>query len=166
MKPNREPSTKWHVVVVITCTVLVGCGGEADEGGDVVPAGCTESPMSIVPYATAQELESLLVRCWQRCGDPQIAGEEVGVEFTADGRYYALARDRGGEVTRVPGIDYGGTWSYGPPGSVEPGLNLVSEDGYLLLDAMITSPPIITDDPRQLRILFTPVLGKYVPLEP
>jgi len=38
------------------------------------------------------------------------------------------------------------------------------EKGQLILDSVITSAPQIVNDPRQLRILFSPVPSRYVPL--
>jgi YD repeat-containing protein len=86
------------------------------------------------------------------------------VEFTPDGRYHALTRDAAGNVIRRVGIDYGGTWEYFPPGSRHPISGLPSAEGYLVLDQVITNPPTFTNDPRQMRILFSPVPSRYIPL--
>jgi YD repeat-containing protein len=126
---------------------------------------CQTSPLSIQTYRTREELDALLIGRWQRCTFPQARGEDVGVEFTPDGRYHALTRDAAGNVVRRVGIDYGGTWEYFPAGSSDPISGGMSADGYLVLDgSLTTSPPIFTNDPRQLRIMFSPALSRYVPL--
>jgi YD repeat-containing protein len=120
--------------------------------------------LSYAQYTTEAELEALLIGRWQRCRAPQIAGEDVGVEFTADGRYWALTWDASHQVVRQVGIDYGGTWTYYPPGSPDPISHQPSTTGLLDLGGVITDPPTITNDPRQLRIQFSPVQSVYVPL--
>ncbi|HEY5372550.1 MAG TPA: hypothetical protein VIK01_02645, partial [Polyangiaceae bacterium] len=67
---------------------------------------------------------------------------------------------------RQVGIDYGGQWSYLPAGSVTPISPKPINSAELLLEGGYTSPPQFTNDPRQMRILFSPVLGIYVPLTP
>jgi hypothetical protein len=57
-------------------------------------------------------------------------------------------------VIRLDGVDNERLWNYVPV-----------EGGYFILDSVQTSLPKITDEPRQLRVLFTPVPSKYVPLE-
>src|SRR5882724_10291265 len=42
---------------------------------------CQTSPLSYQAYTTETELDALLVGRWRRCKAPQIAGEDVGVEF-------------------------------------------------------------------------------------
>jgi hypothetical protein len=159
-------------------------GGLADGGGfiDVVGAddtgvvvdpndptrdpNCSVSPESYQPYANLAELEALLVRRWKRCIAPQVPGEDVGVEFTADGRWHALTRDGSGAVVRRTGIDYGGTWVYYPPGWTNPISRMPSDQAGFQIGGTYTSPPEFTNNPRQLRILFSPVLGRYLPLDP
>src|SRR4051794_40476867 len=68
-------------------------GGSDNAGGappieEAVPAACTQSPAAYETYSTAEELNALLVGRWRRCIAPQIAGEDVGVEFTEDGKVY------------------------------------------------------------------------------
>jgi len=118
-----------------------------------VPAACSTSPARNAAYANPDELRALLVGRWQRCSAPQVPGEEVGVEFTDD-HYYPLVRDESGEVIRLPGVDYEYAWNYVP-----------TERGYFIVDSVQTSPPQITEEPRQLRVLFSPVPSKYIPLE-
>jgi hypothetical protein len=100
---------------------------------------------------------------WRRCKAAQVKGEDVGVEFTVDHRWYPLTRDHDGTVVRRTGVDYGGEWKYLPPGEK----NLISGQadphGQFVLTA-ITDPPQFTADPRHLRVLFSPVLSVYVPL--
>jgi hypothetical protein len=127
---------------------------------------CQTSPLSDHAYTTESELDALLVGRWRRCKAAQIAGEDVGVEFTADGNYYALTFNAAHEVVRQVGVDYGGQWSYLPVGSVSPISHEPLTSAGLVLDGGYTDPPKFTDDPRQMRILFSPVLSVYVPLTP
>lgn len=137
-------------------------GGSLADGG--YPATCGMSPLSQVAYSTHEELNKLLIARWQRCIAPQTPGEEVGVEFASDGRWYPLRRDATGAVVRVLGIDFGGTWAYGPPGTPDPISGQPSSRGFVKLGEVTTSPPTFGNDPRQMRILFSPVQGRYVPL--
>jgi hypothetical protein len=150
---------------------LVGCG-EIPGGGDPLPGGissdgtaqhdCDVSPASFVSYESEGELQALLVGRWQRCKAPQVKGEDVGVEFTADHRWYPLTR-RDGVIVRQTGVDYGGEWKYLPPGEKSIISGAPDPRGQFVLTA-ITDPPQFTSDPRQLRVLFSPVLSVYVPL--
>ncbi|HEY5374131.1 MAG TPA: hypothetical protein VIK01_10630, partial [Polyangiaceae bacterium] len=65
---------------------------------------CHTSPLSYQTYGSEAELDTLLVGRWRRCKAPQIAGEDVGVEFTADGNFYALTFNAAHEVVRQVGI--------------------------------------------------------------
>ncbi|HEX3855312.1 MAG TPA: hypothetical protein VHW01_30325 [Polyangiaceae bacterium] len=127
---------------------------------------CQTSPLSYQAYATETELDALLVGRWRRCKAAQIAGEDVGVEFTADGNFYALTSNPAHEVVRQVGIDYGGQWTYLPVGSVTPISHSPITAAELILQGAYTSAPQFTNNPRQLRVLFSPVLGIYVPLTP
>lgn len=160
-------------LVLRSCAVLacVGCGAasEDDFQGDPEASqqaieACNTSPMSIIEYEE-DDISSLLVGRWQRCVEPQARGEDVGVEFAADGRWYALTRDGNGEVIRRLGIDYGGRWKYFPAGEVHPISREPSDTPWFELDSVITDPPTFTDDPAQMRVLFSPVQSRYVPLD-
>jgi hypothetical protein len=152
----------------IATEIIQGFGrsAPADPGAGSAAGGenrdCDVSPPSFVQYQSEEELQRLLVGRWQRCVAPQVAGEDVGVEFTADHRWYPLTRVDGAVVRRT-GVDYGGEWRYLPPG--EP--NLISHQpdprGQFVITA-ITDPPRFTDNPRQLRVTFSPVLSIYIPL--
>ena len=96
----------------------------------------------------------------------QLPGEDIGVEFTADGKFYPLTTDAKQQVVRRTGVDYEGSWIYSPPGTEDLISHQPSEQGFMQLGGGITSPPRFTNDPRQMRILFSPVLGKYIPLSP
>jgi len=109
-----------------------------------VRQACNSSPASTVAYETGDELEAMLVRRWRRCGSVQARGEDVGVEFSADGAWYALTRDRVGNVVRRQGIDYGGRWAYFPIGSAHPSSSIRSDRAFLELDSVITDPPTFT----------------------
>jgi hypothetical protein len=154
---------------------LLGCGentglsplpgeeGSLGSTGMTADHDCNVSPASFVAYETEQELQALLVGRWMRCKAPQVKGEDIGVEFTPDHRWYPLTRDGGGAIVRRTGVDYGGEWKYLPPGE----RNLISGQpdsrGQFVITA-ITDPPQFTDNPRQLRVLFSPVQSIYVPL--
>ena len=157
-------------------------GGDFGVGGsgDVVDAGydtrvlgdptadpnCGVSPASYQAYFTEADLEPLLVRRWKRCIAPQIAGEDIGVEFTADGHYYPLTSSPDGSVVRRTGVDYEGTWKYFPVGSTDPFFGGTTTRAEMLLSGVLTDAPKFTNDPRQLRITFSPVLSRYLPLDP
>jgi hypothetical protein len=155
-------------------------GGGGDLGGDLVDAGydtrvigdpaadpnCSLSPASYQDYVTEADLEALLVRRWKRCVAPQIAGEDIGVEFTADGHYYPLTSSPDGSVVRRTGVDYEGTWQYFPVGSTDPFFGGTTTRAEMLLSGVLTDAPKFTNDPRQLRITFSPVLSRYLPLDP
>ena len=153
-----------------TCVANGGSGGGSSLPVSVpwtdptAAASCKVSPASVATYSTNAELDALLIGPWRRCGSPQAHGEDVGVEFDVDGRYYALTQNECRQVVRKVGIDYGGTWAYLPSGSIHPISNQPSPNAFMEIDGVITDPPTITNDPRQLRILFSPVLSTYVPL--
>jgi len=131
-----------------------------------VSADCSASPESYETYSSSEELNALLIGRWRRCLEPQISGEDVGVEFTEDGKVYPLTTDEAQQVVRRTGVDYEKTWAYSAPGSEDPISHAPSANGFMVLDEVITSPPKFTIAPRQMRILFSPVLSKYVPLLP
>lgn len=120
---------------------------------DALPEACSTFPTHYASYTSPDELRALLVGRWQRCSDPQLPGEDVGVEFTDD-HYYPLTRDEAGKVVRLAGVEHEYQWNYVPV-----------EGGYFIVDSVQTSLPKITDEPRQLRVLLSPVPSKYVPLE-
>jgi len=163
---------------IVIAIALTACGGQTDPGGQgqgplsTTPSpesggaeACSASPLSIVQYETSTELDDLMLRQWRRCGSVQARGEDVGVEFAGDGHWYALTQDGAGNVVRRQGIDFGGTWQYFPAGSNDPISGMPGGRPFLGLDGVITDPPIFTDDPRQMRIQFTPVQSRYVPLD-
>jgi hypothetical protein len=126
-----------------------------------------------VSYSTTAQLDALLLGKWRRCVDPQFPGEDVGVEFTADGNYYPLTFDAAHHVVRRLGVDYQGTWAYYPPGSVDALGQEAGADGSFAFgsalypdQAVTTSPPLFLSDPQQMRVTYSPVLSKYVPLTP
>jgi hypothetical protein len=150
-----------------------GRGGVVDAGYDTRVLGdpgadpnCSVSPASYQDYVTEADLEALLVRRWKRCVAPQIAGEDIGVEFTADGHYYPLTSSPDGVVVRRTGVDYEGTWQYFPVGSTDPFFGGTTTRAEMLLSGVLTDAPKFTNDPRQLRITFSPVLSRYLPLDP
>lgn len=179
--------TPMHLALPVALVTL-GCGGRAEEAAAdrAVDAGtssdsgapsvgwsdptsapdCQASPTSYAPYTTVEELDALLVGRWRRCSAPQVNGEDVGVEFAADGRWYPLTWGAAHEVVRRVGVDYGGTWEYAPPGTVSPISHEPSPTGWIDLSGVLTSPPAFTNDPRQLRVNLTPVQSRYVPLAP
>jgi len=164
------------------CPVAVSDAG-ADNGSDPLcvtwtdptsAPDCAVSPAGVQEYSTGEELSALLVGRWRRCIAPQIAGEDVGVEFTADGKYYPLTFNAAHQIVRRTGIDFEGGWTYLPVGTVLPFNPAPSQTAWLLLggyppsssNGVYTGPPQITTNPTQLRITFSPALSKYVPLAP
>jgi hypothetical protein len=156
-----------------------GAGGPGGaSGGSIGPPfdpttdpNCQIEPASWHEYTTEAELDALLVRRWKRCNDIQLKGEDVGVEFTADGHFYPLTWAADGSVARRTG-SYEGSWIYYPIGSSIPDLRTTSSTAPVFrlsgvaFGGEYTSVPQITDDPRQMRILFSPAPSKYVPLDP
>jgi hypothetical protein len=152
----------------VVALIAAGCAGKTQGGGSATRsrlADCEKSPLSSVDYETRAELDQLLIGRWQRCGAPQARGEDVGVEFAQEGRWYALTRNPRGEVVRRPGIDYSGSWAYLPRGSMDPISHQPSARAFFDLDGVITDAPSFTNAPRQMRILFSPVPSRYVPLD-
>ena len=138
----------------------------ADLSNPTSDPACKVSPASFHDYATEADLDALLVRRWKRCIAPQIPGEDVGVEFTADGHYYPLTLSATGELIRRTGVDYEGSWKYFPVGATDPFFGETLTHPDMLLSGVLTDAPQFTDEPRQLRILFSPVPGKYLPIDP
>ena len=127
---------------------------------------CAASPLSFEPYTTPAELDALLIGRWRRCTPVILPGEDVGVEFSADGKYYPLTFNEAHQIVRRVGIDFEHSWVYLPPGSVDPVTQRPLTAQGMMLGEVLTSAPQITNDPRQMRILFAPVWSKYVPLVP
>jgi len=128
-----------------TSTSTTGSGGTgAGGGGQNDPALCAQAPARNVEYATLEQLDALLVRRWQRCLVPQLEGEDVGVEFTADGHYYPLARDAAGGVVRLMDVRHTGTWTFYPVGSTDPISHQPATMPSLQLGGVYTSPPTFT----------------------
>lgn len=147
---------------------VAGAAGGVDWTDPTTAPDCTASPQTSVMYATRAQLDTLLVRRWRRCIAPQIKGEDVGVEFTADGKFYALTFDASHEVVRQVGIDYGGDWVYYPSGSMIPDFpnQGALKAAEIYLGGAYTNAPQFTTDPVQMRVVFSPVEGIYVPLDP
>jgi hypothetical protein len=51
-------------------------------------------------------------------------------------------------------------------GATDPFFGGTTTRAEMLLGGVLTDAPKFTNDPRQLRITFSPVLGKYLPLDP
>jgi|GEM_PF-2472632 len=141
-------------------------GASNGGGGYTVPADCSASPESDEAYSSLEELGALLIGQWRRCQEARIPGEDIGVEFTADGKIYPLTTDDSQEVVRRTGVAYEKTWAYTAPDGEDPISHRPSRDGFMVLDGVITSAPGFTVNPRQMRILLTPAYSKYVPLLP
>jgi hypothetical protein len=147
-----------RVVSVAVCLFAAGC---LSSGGGIDRPECQAAPQTSVSYATQAQLAELLVGRWQRCASPQAPGEEVGVEFVAEGWWYPLIR-QGGSVVRGSGS--GGPWQYLPPGEINVISGQPDPHGQFVLDGVYTDPPRFTDAPRQMHVFFTPVPSFYVPL--
>jgi hypothetical protein len=148
-------------------TSTTGSGGGGATGSPQNDLStCQADPARAVTYTTLEQLDTLLVRRWQRCLAPQLDGEDVGVEFTADGHYYPLTRDAANAVVRLDGVRHTGTWAYYPAGSVSPISHQPSATAWIELTGVGTSPPSFTEEPVQMGILFSPVPSRYIPLDP
>jgi hypothetical protein len=184
---TRLVSTRMTSTTMVLALVLAaaqGCGGRELDGGPTSPADttadggtpgdgdpdCTTSPLSLASFSTEAELKPLFVGRWKLCRGMPNPGEEIGVEFADDGRWYPLRHGASGQIERVPGIDYGGTWQYYPAGSEVPFVKGPAQSAQMRIGEgggdEWTSPPTITDSPRQMRILFSPWQNVYVPLKP
>ena len=155
----NSPIERWASLGIALS--VAGCFGGSNVGDG---PECQASPASLVTYASEAELEGLLIGRWQRCRAAQAPGEDVGVEFAADGKWYALTHEAGGAVVRRTGIAYGGPWQYLPPGEPNAISGQPDPDGQFVLNGVYTDPPQFTDGPRQLRVLFSPVQSIYAPL--
>jgi hypothetical protein len=142
---------------------MPSAGGTGGGSSSFVPSpDCNGSPARYTEYASADSLDALLIRRWKRCVEPQINGEEVGVEFADDGYYYPLYVDEAGNVARRTGVDFAKRWAFMPGptlGSWE------GSSGSMLLDGTTTNGPQFTEEPVQMRILFTPAIARYTPLD-
>lgn len=156
-------------------SLLAACGGEARIASEDIlsieqRAACSESPAKTIEYGSEAELQALLVGRWARCADPQFPGEDVGVEFTSDHRWFTLTRDTKGSVSRVGGVDDEGTWEYLPVGTVDPYFGVLTSDAFRFGTGpepgggVTTDPPVLLDGPAQMRVNYSPVLSVYVPL--
>jgi hypothetical protein len=141
-----------------TTTGSGGAGGSAEDA-------CRATPARSVGYVTHEEFDTLLIRRWQRCLAPQLAGEDVGVEFTADGHYYPLARDIAGTVVRLDDEAHTGRWTFYAVGEMDPFFHQPTTMPEILLTGVLTTAPSFTEGPMQMGILFSPVPSRYVPLD-
>jgi hypothetical protein len=141
-------------------------GGGGGSGSQNDPALCARAPARTIEYTTLDQLDTLLVRRWQRCLAPQLEGEDVGVEFTADGHYYPLARDAAGGVVRLMDTVHTGSWTFYPVGAPDPISHAPATMASIELNQVFTNAPGFTEDPFQMNILFSPVPSRYIPLDP
>ena len=157
-----------HWLWVIT---LAGCSGhlsvdsKGPDGGGAKPAACQAEPQSFMPYSSGGELSALLAGSWANCGEANVTGEDVGLEFTADGHWYPLTHDGTGAVVRRTGVDYEGTWQYFPVGSLGATSTPLTSSQFLF-NGVYDSAPNFTDAPRQMRVNLNPWPSIYVPLVP
>jgi hypothetical protein len=90
----------------------------ASRVGDEPPSEsvpCAE-PSEPVVRATVAEAEARLVGTWIRCGDaPSLLacqeGDDIGMEFTADGRFFRIYEGADGALFRPAGLVQEGIWT-------------------------------------------------------
>lgn len=146
---------------VLTAVVVVtgaGWGEVGDAAGRFeVPrpgaAASCEDPLDPVELTSVEQVRSLLVGTWIRCAGPAFSGalvDDVGLEVTADGRFYRVFELADDSLARATGPGQEGDWEVidttdmNGPGSYQVNWTLSS-------GGLITSFPAFFDSPPTLR---------------
>lgn len=115
-------------------------------------ARCGVTPARQHLAASPEEYRQLLLGRWLVCDSPSAFGstDEVGVEFTADGRWYDLVLDEQGTIVRNTDWANSGTFFVHDDFEAAPGvyqLDMTMDAGNTYIVA-----PRLADDPRAMRI--------------
>jgi hypothetical protein len=107
-------------------------------------------------FASEDELREQITGQWLECGDIRLwetldPPNQVGIEFTPDGRWFTLLKDASGTVMRGSGFDNEGTfWVLLARGSV-PGVYSVNMS-RIGRGGQIALFPAFSDSPRKMRL--------------
>lgn len=118
-----------------------------------VGGGACGQPVDPVTLTSVGQVEQLLVGAWERCGPTSVFGSvregEVGVEFTADGRFFRLYRGAGASLVRGAGVGEEGTWTVedttamNGPGFYGVSLRGLDGGGWPAQPAFLATPPFV-----------------------
>jgi hypothetical protein len=138
---------------------------------DAVSAVCLQPESApIDSFASGDELRKLLAGQWLSCNPTwweQARGikNQVGIEFTSDGHWFALLRNASGAIVRGKGFDYEGTIQLIDMSSMNgPGRYQVN----IKINGGGTFPvhPVFSGSPRKMRMNSSSAAGPatYVPM--
>jgi len=124
-------------------------GSSPGDGGTSPSDPCAAPDGPRHDYATAAEVDVLVLGKWQQCSGPTPPTLENsrGIEFVADRRYFVLVDDGNGGLARGTGFSSQGEW----------GTDQVSE-GDVFLDLFPTpssafgDTPLFEDSPRRFAL--------------
>ena len=117
------------------------------------PAACSQAAQGVASTPTQEVFRQLLIGRWLLCDTISVFGtsDEVGIEFTFDGRWYKLYANDDGTTSRGVGFDKMGSWIVidtsvmNGPGVFQLNLRI---DG----DRMIITIPAFATEPRKMRL--------------
>ena len=118
-------------------------------------------------FASEQQLREQLVGQWLSCNSPRWetrVQNHVGFEFTTDGKWFVLLRDKSGAIVRGQGFDYEGTFQIldtsmmNGPGRYQ--VNMKYNGGGTSI-----ASPIFSDAPRKMRLNGSGGAVTYVPAQ-
>ena len=117
---QRGCGPRWGLVCALTIVawMIVAVPAVARGGGDApmpVPPACAE-PSEPVTLDSVADAETLLVGTWIRCaGTARMfwahEGDDVGFEFTDDGRFFRVYQTGDGDLIRAEGLVQEGRWA-------------------------------------------------------
>ncbi|MDP9034589.1 MAG: hypothetical protein M3O50_07255 [Myxococcota bacterium] len=85
----------------------------ASHGYTRVTGTCDQTEQGLInEFNTVDEVNALVVGRWQHCSGSFFSGapDEIGIEFTQDGSWFALVQGDGGDLVRATGLNHEGTW--------------------------------------------------------
>jgi hypothetical protein len=109
-------------------------------------------PTGVVTPSSVDQTRDLLVGVWTRCGEQSVVvnpAGEVGLEITADGHFYELARSADGTTTRLVGDGQTGVWTIidttamNGPGSYQLDLQIAGQGMRTGQPVFLASPPFV-----------------------
>ncbi len=117
-----------------------------------VGTGECGQPADPVTLSTVAQVQDLLVGAWALCGDRSVLGDtadEVGLEFSADGRFRRLVLDAAGNRIRAVGDGNEGTWdlidstAINGPGSFQLDLRIMGRGTVPTFPLFLETPPFV-----------------------
>ncbi|MBI5535152.1 MAG: hypothetical protein HY898_20665 [Deltaproteobacteria bacterium] len=160
MQPTRL--VRWAVIPAIV--LLPACQGSVEapptEWQLEAQRLCAEVPSEAVNDLDEKQAAAYLAGKWTRCvTESSMNGfhrEEAGVEFSADGQWYALARNASGELVRVQAYDGYGTFKVT---SGKGGYSMELYGGSFFAGLELLAKP------KQAKICVDPTCPVYVPMD-